>query len=336
VKAHYAGDGNFAASDDPTGVAVTVMKESSRLQYGIVTMGATGNILSTNATSFAYGSPYILRIDILNSTNTACQPLVTGGVTTGCAVDATGTVTITDSVNGAAPVPLDIGTFAINSFGHAEDQPIQLLPGTHNLSATYPGDISYNSAGPVADSLTVSKATTTAGVVASPSTLTLGTSTMVSLTATINTQSNGAAPTGTVQFLNGSTPITGTVTLTGVAGSASSTGFASLTATLTTSLSALAIPQRPMPRGPILPLLPVMILLCVSIFLAYATFRLSKNRRRGYVYASLILIVSATCAIAGCSGGSSGPKIKTITINANYSGDGNYSSSTGQTTLTAQ
>jgi hypothetical protein len=336
VNARYAGDNTFAASTSSPGVPVVVSKENSSLQIGIVTFNGN-TITNTKATSFPYGSAYILRIDILNSlgTSTNCQPL-SQTTNSGCAFDATGTVTITDTFNGNTS-PLDAGTFPINSDGHAEDQPIQLSTGTHNLSATYSGDISYNApSGPLASTLTVSKATTTTGVVSNPSTITLGTSAMVTLTATINTQSNGAAPTGTVQFLNGSSPITGTVTLTGVAGSASSTGFASLTATLTTSLSALAIPERPMSREPILPLLPVMILLCVSTFLAYATFRLSKNRRRGYVYASLILIVSATCAIAGCGSGSSGPKIKTITINANYSGDGNYSSSTGQTTLAAQ
>ncbi|MBA0087620.1 MAG: Ig-like domain repeat protein, partial [Acidobacteria bacterium Pan2503] len=139
VTAHYAGDVSFAPSDS-AGVPVVVNKENSRLQYGIVTFNpTTGVIVSTNATTVGYGSPYILRIDILNSTTSACQLLVTPNSTAGCAFDATGTVTITD--NGS---PLDTGTFTINSQGHAEDQPIQLTGGTHTLSATYSGDISYN------------------------------------------------------------------------------------------------------------------------------------------------------------------------------------------------
>jgi len=78
-----AGDGTFAPSDS-TGVPITVNKENSRLQVGIVTFDiVTGNITSTNATSVAYGSPYILRMDILNSTNSACQPLATGGSNNG-------------------------------------------------------------------------------------------------------------------------------------------------------------------------------------------------------------------------------------------------------------
>src|SRR5207249_8668637 len=89
----------------------------------------TGAIVSTNATSIAYGSPYILRFDILNSKGTACTPVSAPPVITGCALDATGSVTITD--NGS---PLDQGTFPVNAEGSGEDQPIQLPPGTHNLS----------------------------------------------------------------------------------------------------------------------------------------------------------------------------------------------------------
>lgn len=232
VNARYAGDDMFAASSTSPGVPVVVNKENSRLQYGIVTFDPTsGAITSTNATSLVYGSPYILRIDILNSTTNACQPLVAGGVTSGCAFDATGTVAINDSINGAAPVPLDTGTFVINSAGHAEDQPIQLSGGTHALSATYTGDISYNAVTtPVADTVTVSQAVTQlSNVAASPSTG-VTTNTAVTLIATISTGSNGAGPSGTVTFSAGSTTL-GTANVAGVAGG--STTAASGTATLT-------------------------------------------------------------------------------------------------------
>jgi Pro-kumamolisin, activation domain/Bacterial Ig-like domain (group 3) len=330
LKAHYAGDGTFAPSDDPMGVSVTVNKENSRLQYGIVTFDpATGNITSTNATTVGYGSPYILRMDILNSTGTSsnCQPLTATNQTqlSGCAFDATGTVTLTD--NGS---PLDAGTFPINSQGHAEDQPIQLLPGTHNLSAAYSGDISYNPpASPTTSALTVTKAATITGVTASPSGIT--TATPVTLTATISTQSNGVAPTGSVQFLNGSTPISGTVTYSGQSGAQSATGFATLTATLTTTLSAL--PFTPTPRQP-LPFAPLLFLACFGMILAYLMMRFSRNKRRAYAYASLLILAALAMGIAACSSGSSGPK--TIPITAQYSGDTNYSNSSGATSITKQ
>jgi pro-kumamolisin-like protein/Big-like domain-containing protein len=329
TKAHYAGDGTFAGSDS-TGVPVVVNKENSGLQMGIVTFDInTGNITNGNATAFAYGSPYILRMDVLNSagTTTNCKPLVTGGITSGCAFDATGTITLKD--NGSL---LDAGTFPVNSEGHAEDQPIQLAVGSHPLTAVYSGDNSYNASVQVADNLTVTKATTTTGVASLPSSITSGT--MVTLTATISTQSSGVAPSGTVQFLNGATPITGTVTLTPTDGIRSSTGFASLKATLTTTISAL-MPPRPMERtrpGP-----PVWWFVLLATAMAAFVHLLGRfPKQRKYVYASMILFGVILTGVAGCGGGGGGPKIKTVTIQANYSGDSNYNSSSGQVIITIQ
>jgi len=132
VTARYAGDNTFASSTSSPPVSVTVAKENSRLQYAIVTL------TSTNATTVAYGSPYILRFDILNSTTFACTPLAATPVTAGCAFDARNSH---DHDNGS---PLDTSPFPVNSAGSGEDQPIQLTGGTHTLSATYSGDISYN------------------------------------------------------------------------------------------------------------------------------------------------------------------------------------------------
>jgi hypothetical protein len=201
VTAHYEGDGTFAPSDS-NGVPVVVAQENSGLQAGIVTFDpATGNITSTNATSFPYGSPYVLRFDILNSSNNACQPLVTGGTTTGCAVDATGTVTITD--NGA---PLNQGTFPVNSEGHGEDQPIQLLPGAHTIVLNYSGDNSYKSNGPVTLNPTVAKAATTTTLTGPTGVYAVGSA--VPLTATVKTQSSGVAPICTaIVFNDGSTVV---------------------------------------------------------------------------------------------------------------------------------
>ncbi len=224
VTARYAGDNTFASSTSSPPVSVTVAKENSRLQYAIVTL------TSTNATTVAYGSPYILRFDILNSTTFACTPLAATPVTAGCAFDATGTVTITD--NGS---PLDTSPFPVNSAGSGEDQPIQLTGGTHTLSATYSGDISYNAvATGVVDTVMVSKAATATALAASPSTVTTGTS--VTLTATISSGSNSAVgATGTVTFFSGGTQIGSPVSVTPIPASAS-TG-AGGTAALPTSFS---------------------------------------------------------------------------------------------------
>ncbi|HYL86063.1 MAG TPA: Ig-like domain repeat protein, partial [Candidatus Angelobacter sp.] len=231
VAAHYPGDGTFSPSDS-AGVPITVNKENSRLQYSIVTFDPnTGNILSTSATSFTYGSPYILRFDILNSSANACAPLSATPVTTGCALDARGTVTITDNGN-----PLDQGTFPVNTEGSGEDQPIQLTGGVHNLSATYSGDNSYNPVTTaVTDTVTVSKATTTTATVPSVSTVASGTP--MTLTATISSSSNSAVgATGTVTFTDGTTQIGSPVTVVPVpASTVGAGGTAALTWTFSTT-----------------------------------------------------------------------------------------------------
>jgi len=225
VTAHYAGDGTFAPSDS-TPVAVVVNPEASRLQMSVVTLDPnTGNILNTNATSYPYGSLTFLRFDILNSSANPCQSLVNGGTLTGCAPDAQGTVTATD--NGSA---LDGGTFKINSEGSAEDQALQLTAGMHTLSATYSGDVSYKAVTtPVTEAITVSQAATAIGLV--PSATNVNTGQTVSLTATITTQSVGAGPTGTITFSTCGTP---PCTATLVPAAATSTTFASATASLST------------------------------------------------------------------------------------------------------
>jgi len=204
VTAHYPGDGTFAPSDSAA-VPITVSKENSRTQLEIVTFDPnTGAVVNTNATAVSYGSPYILRIDVLDHTANAC----TLGVTRlGCALDATGTITLTDNT-----APLDGGSFALNSEGHTEDQPIQLTGGVHTLSASYSGDSSYNPSGPVNDVVTVSKAATTTATVASVATVASGTP--MTLTATMSSGSNSAVgTTGTVTFSDGGTQIGSPVTV---------------------------------------------------------------------------------------------------------------------------
>jgi hypothetical protein len=108
---------------------------------------------------------------------------------------------VTDSFNGGPAGPLDAGTFAVNSDGSAEDRSIQLAAGTHVVSATYSGDDSYNASGPIAHTLTVTKAPTATGVSSSVTSIVLGGT--VTLTAIISSSSDSSVgPSGMVQFLN--------------------------------------------------------------------------------------------------------------------------------------
>jgi hypothetical protein len=235
VTAHYAGDGTFGASDStPPGFQVTVSKEPSQAHLGLVTFDQNGNITSTNATTTAYGSPYILRLDVTNASGLGCAPSGLSLVYP-C---STGTVTFTDN-----SLPLvdfnGSNTATVNSQGYAEDYFIQLPTGTHHLQATYGGDSSFTSSTSSVNQVVITKAATTMTLSASDATVQTGAS--VILTATISTQSNSAVPpAGSVQFLNGSTPVSGTVTYVGTPYSNTTGAFASLQATVTTTFSTAA------------------------------------------------------------------------------------------------
>ncbi|MGH9450143.1 MAG: Ig-like domain repeat protein [Terriglobia bacterium] len=224
VTAHYAGDGIYAASDSSP-VQVTVAKENSETTLGIVTFDSAGNVSSKNAANFAYGSPYILEVGVENAVGNSC-----GAMQATATICPSGTVNLTD--NG---VPLDSTVSSLNSLGEMDDIPIQLPAGSHTLLASYRGNNSFNPSTSNPDGVTVTQATTSTLLTASSSTVQAENS--VTLTATVQTQSNGVAPGGTVQFLNGSTLVSGTVSYSSAP---AFSGSAQLAATLSTVLPVTA------------------------------------------------------------------------------------------------
>lgn len=221
VTASYAGDGNFGSSTSSPPIQITVNKETSQTQVGIVSFDSSGNMSSSNAATVAYGSPYLLRVSVTNAAGASCGqndlPVYN------C---PTGTINLTD--NGA---PLDLGAYSLNSLGALEDQLIQLPPGSHSIVATYSGDNSFSNSKSNPDPVSVTKAATTTSLTANTTSVSAGSS--VILTAVVSTQSSGVAPSGTVQFMNGSTPISGQVTY------APTDGFSITTAQLQALLSAV-------------------------------------------------------------------------------------------------
>ena len=226
VIAHFEGDGKSGASDS-NAVAVTVGKESSKTTISLVTFDASGNA-TFGVSSAAYGSPYVLRVDVMNSSGQECAAS-TGSISYPC---PTGTVTVAPPPSDDAPPPnTPPGSYALNSQGFAEDWFAQLPAQTWNFTATYPGDNSYNQSSST-NTISVTKAQTTCTLNAPASAV----GTTVTLTANLTTQSNGAALAGMVQFLNGSTPL-GTVPVSGTPYSASTGTYASGQAVLNAPLS---------------------------------------------------------------------------------------------------
>jgi subtilase family serine protease len=225
VVAQYAGDGTYAPGTSSP-ISVIVTKEGSSTAVGLVTFDSSNNpTVHTTAQSLQYGASYILQIAVSDGSGNQCATAVSS-----C---PTGTVTLTDN---GQPLKDFSGsnTTKLNSLGFAEDQPIQLAVGTHSLVATYSGDNSFNASTSAAESVTITTNSTTVAISSTPATG-IVTGKPVTITATVNTTSDGVGPTGSVVFKANGTQIGNAVAVVPTAGT---TGFAFATATTTDTFSA--------------------------------------------------------------------------------------------------
>lgn len=226
VTAHYPGDSNYAPSDS-SGISVTVGKENSQPQAFLVTFNANNTVISSNTNTAVYGSPYILRVNVDNSAGQMCAPTAASGATA-C---PSGNVTITD--NGAA---LDAGTYALNSYGYFEDYTVQLPGGTNSVKAAYAGDSSFN-ASTATNSIAITPAVSELNA---PTVQNTYVGAAFTASATVQSQSSGAAPTGTITILSNGSPVTGTTSYQSGTGSGSNP-VAYLTANFISSTSAFPV-----------------------------------------------------------------------------------------------
>ena len=197
VIAHYSGDSNYAPSDSAP-VTVTVNRESSQTQAGLVTFDWNGKLLSSTATSAVYGSLYLLRMNVANSAGHLCAPVSVSGAT-GC---PTGSVTLAD--NGAS---LDAGSYILNSYGYVEDLAVQLPGGANAITAQYSGDNSFNPSS-ATPTISIAPAPTTdqAPVINSGSNIV---GSVAGFSSTVQATSTGVSPTGTMTFYSNGTLIPG-------------------------------------------------------------------------------------------------------------------------------
>jgi hypothetical protein len=231
VIAHYAGNGTYGGSDsDP--VPVTVSTESSLTKVGLIFCDYTAGACTYGVTSMVYGSSFGFLMLRMDATNTSGQPCASP--TTGLNVYPCPTGTVTATVNGVPPRDLGNppgsvpGTYTLNGQGYAEDQFIQLPGGTYDIVAGYGGDNSYKGSTSPTLPVTITKAATTITGCTLPTTIQVGT--QFSCVATVNTQSHGVAPTGTVGFLFGTTTVAAGGDVVGTDGTA--TTYASMQETL--------------------------------------------------------------------------------------------------------
>jgi hypothetical protein len=218
VTAHYAGNGTYAASDSTPGIQVTVGKESSQTKICLVTVDSNTGAATINNGSTPYGSPYVLRMDVMHSSDgNPCVSATTGLISYPC---PTGALTVLPAPTDVNPPPGTVaGHYTLNSQGYAEDLAIQLSPGTYPFVASYAGDNSYTASTSPTVPITITQAPTTTTIPGLPASAVVGAA--VPLTVAVQTQSNGSAPTGTIQLLHNGSPTGSAVTVYGSAGTSS-------------------------------------------------------------------------------------------------------------------
>lgn len=207
VTAHYPGDGTYAASDSNP-INVTVSKENSQPQTFLVTFGSNGKIVNPNTNTAVYGTPYLLRVNVENSSGAMCTPVSP----TSAMACPSGSVAMTD--NGTT---LDAGTYTLNSYGYFEDLTVQLPGGTDSVKAAYSGDSSFN-ASSATNAISITPAPTTMPTLTGQgSTILAGLSTF--FYAAVQSSSSGVVPTGTVTLFSNGTALPAAVSYSGTAGS---------------------------------------------------------------------------------------------------------------------
>ena len=344
IEASYGGDATHALSTSaPVALTVAGSNQVSKVALNFVSMDNNGNItgVTTSAQKLPYGSEFYILNIVVTGTQNSGQPCGFAYPSTKPVVPCpTGKITLTD--NGTAlndfpngPLPNATNMAKLNNLGLAEDQPINLAVGAHSVVASYAGDPNYQANTSNALSITFTQTATTTTLQSVPGTVPSGGS--VTITATVNTTSNGVGPTGTVQFANATSNIGAPVTCTPTSAIASASGTAFCTATLTTTLSALP-PATPVNRKvPPMPILPITLLAFAAILYLASVQSMQQGRRRNFAYAGLLVFALLVAGVSGCGGGgSSSGGGHTVTINASYVGDTNYTASSGSTTVLVQ
>jgi hypothetical protein len=346
VAATYGGNATYAVSTS-TPVALSGTVAGAGYTAKTTLNFVSNNAITTSPQNFPYGSNYFLQVVVSTSGGTSCAfSYPSTKPTIPC---PTGTITLTDNGN-----PLNdflsngkaTNVTSLNNLGLAEDQPISLpatvnstTPGVHNVVATYSGDKNYL-AGSASNTLkiTIQQVATNTQVTSSLSSITSGATVLLTAAITPGTTSNGNAPcgtgsTGTVQFTSNGSALSGSVTYTGTPGTQSSNG-ASCTATLSTAISSLYPTGRP--NSPAIPRIPLLVAFLSLLLFALGLRWIPQARRRAYAYVGLLAIALLVGVVAGCGGGGGGGGGSTRTIGAAYSGDANYKSSSGTTTIQIQ
>ena len=195
--AHYPGDGNLAASDSNS-VPISITAEGSSISLNAYTYTAAGPM---PIASVPYGN-FIYIHATVNSNSRSGVP--TGTVTISDGPDVLGTITLSGK-----------GEAELVSGGFVALAAVTCLPvGTHSLSASYSGDNSFNASSTSAPLvLTVTKASTTGWILLTANPQNPLTVPQQVMLGAFVVNAGPILPTGTLQFLDGNTPLASPVQL---------------------------------------------------------------------------------------------------------------------------
>lgn len=319
IGASYSGDGNFAAST-ASPVSFTVAKTS------------TTTVDNPSTTTPALGSTVTVSTSITPSSYSASG-------------DPTGTVTYTVGSNNYGTYNVTPGTPSTAQFSFTAAN-----AGTFTLEAVYSGDSNYAASTAAPITLTIAKVSTTTTVTPATTTPTVGDSLQVSASVS-NSGANTTGPTGSVTFtldganvattgLSGGSPSTATTSFTvPSAGShvlaatyPGDTNFASSVSNSVTLNVGKSTPTILLTPGSVSPSAGSSLQLTAQISAANGAVAPT-----GTVVFTLDGAPAGTAVLNG--GGSQGtatltittPSVGAHTLQASYSGDGNYNTVTSST-----
>jgi Pro-kumamolisin, activation domain/Bacterial Ig-like domain (group 3) len=175
LTATYGGDGTFAPSSSAGSPFITVNPEASTTTMTVLGF-PNPNGMFPPFTTGPYGSFVYLRADVAGQSH---QGIATGGVV------------FADTTDGV------IGGYSLNSTGNTATPNgfFRFSVGSHNVSAAYGGDASFKGSTSTAKSFTITRADTTTSVTATEDPQ------GVVFSATVNTNSGGDPPSGSLVFV---------------------------------------------------------------------------------------------------------------------------------------
>ena len=156
------------------------------------------------------------------------EPVTFTATVTGNLLTPTGTVTFFDGTAGTNP----IGTATLDGSGVATVTTSALTGGTHTITAVYAGDAGFKTSTGSLNNFTVTGASSSTAVVASPAATVFGQSATFTATVSPVFPATGV-PTGTVTFIVDGTPISGPSGTVALSGGKASLALNTLTASAT-------------------------------------------------------------------------------------------------------